>query len=47
MSIIIGVNGLALKDKPYFNGAAATEKNENERKQINSNFNKNLFYIIN
>ena len=47
MSILISVNGLALKDKPYLNSAPVTEKNENERKQINSNLNKNLFYIIN
>ena len=47
MSILISVNGLALKDKPYFNGAAVTEKKENERKQINSNLNKNLFYKTN
>ena len=26
MSISISVNGLALKDKPYFNSAAVTEK---------------------
>ena len=26
MFILISVNGLALKDKPYFNDAAVTEK---------------------
>lgn len=34
MFILISVNGLALKDKPYFNNAAVTEKkNENEKKK--------------
>ena len=42
MIILISVNGLALKDKLYFN-TAAVKKNENERKQINRNLNKNLF----
>ena len=43
MLILISVNGLALKDKLYFNNAAVTEKkNENEREPINSNLNKHL-----
>ena len=47
MSILISVNGLVLKDKPHLNSAAVTETNETERKQINSNLNKSLFFIIN
>ena len=42
MLILISVNGLALKDKLYFNNAAVRKKNENERETINSNLYKNL-----
>ena len=34
MSILISVNGLALKDKPYFNGAAVTEKKKMKENKL-------------